>query len=90
VRDGQGGEKREREAEATFYNNVAAGLTVAGGLVPYLAVLQLFPDLAADPPDKWFTTAGKFGLGILAATVALQVAMNFRRIAQSLIVTLDD
>jgi hypothetical protein len=76
--------------KATFYNNVAVGLMLAGVLIPYLSILQSTPEI-----EQWLNSVGSVGVTrtelqrimifVGSIFVALFVAVIFREHAKKII-----
>jgi hypothetical protein len=81
-------ENERIKLKATFYNNIAVGLIVAGALLPYLALIQKVSELNGRlhlDPDGY-----KIGFVALGFGVALWCSWRFRRAANTEIAKLQD
>ena len=82
---------------ATYWNNISAGLTLTGLIIPYLALNYWIVDLIAWVPD-WLAGQAKLGdpaivaaVSTLVATVAAYVAASAcRSFADRLLIKIQD
>jgi phosphotransferase system glucose/maltose/N-acetylglucosamine-specific IIC component len=80
---GKSAENESVKLRATYYNNVAVGLGVAGGLIPYIGLVQ---GIATNwPPDPWVVYPI-----CIATFIAVLASLSFRRLAQATIAELQD